>query len=57
MQTHKPKVKVLPQLKAVVGLMTIEPVEFAMRYSVGAPTWCVSNQCFRLATYQGRYPR
>jgi hypothetical protein len=29
-QTQEPKTKVLPRLKATVGLMKIEAVEFAM---------------------------
>jgi chromatin remodeling complex protein RSC6 len=29
-QTQEPKMKVSPQLKAIVGLMKIETVEFAM---------------------------
>jgi hypothetical protein len=55
--TQDPKTKVSPRLKATIGLMKIEAVEFAMRSSVTSPTWCVSCQCFRLATYQGEYPR
>jgi hypothetical protein len=49
--------KVLPRLKATVGLMEIEAVEFAMRSSARSPTWRVSCRCFRPATYQGEYPR
>jgi hypothetical protein len=56
-QTQDPKTKVSPRLKATVGLMKIEAIEFAMRSSARAPTWCVSCRCFRLATYQGDYPR
>jgi hypothetical protein len=44
-------------LKATVGLMRIEAVDFAMRSSARAPTWRTSCWCFRLATYQGEYPR
>jgi hypothetical protein len=44
-------------LKAMVGLMKIEAVEFAMRSSARSPTWRASYQCFRLATYKGEYPR
>jgi hypothetical protein len=29
-QTQEPKIKVSPRLKAIVGLMKIEAVEFAM---------------------------
>jgi hypothetical protein len=56
-QTQDPKTKVSPRLKATVGLMKIEAVEFAMRSSVRSPTWRTSCRCFRLATYQGEYPR
>jgi hypothetical protein len=56
-QAQEPKTKVSPQLKATVGLMKIEAVEFAMRSSVRAPTWHASCRCFRLATYQGEYLR
>jgi hypothetical protein len=56
-QTQEPKTKVSPCLKATVGLMKIEAVEFAMRSSAGSPTWRASCQCFRPATYQGEYPR
>jgi hypothetical protein len=56
-QTQDPKTKVLPRLKATVGLMKIEAVEFAMRSSARAPTWCASCRCFRPATYQGEYTR
>jgi hypothetical protein len=38
-QTHDPKTKVSPWLKATIGLMKIEAVEFAMRSSARAPTW------------------
>jgi hypothetical protein len=44
-------------LKVTVGLMKIEPVEFAMRSSVRSPTWRASYRCFRSATYQGEYQR
>jgi hypothetical protein len=37
-QTHDPKTKVSPRLKATVGLMEIEAVEFAMRSSARSPT-------------------
>jgi hypothetical protein len=37
-QTQEPKTKVSPQLKATVGLMKIEAVEFAMRSSARNPT-------------------
>jgi hypothetical protein len=56
-QTQDPKAKVSPRLKATVGLMQIEVVEFAMRSSVRALTWRASCRCFRPATYQGEYPR
>jgi hypothetical protein len=56
-QTQDPKTKVSPRLKATVGLMKIEAVEFAMRSSVRSPTWRASCRCFRPATYQGEYPR
>jgi hypothetical protein len=56
-QTQDPKTKVSPQLKATVGLTKIEVVEFSMRSSARAPTWYVSCRCFRLAIYQGEYPR
>jgi hypothetical protein len=49
--------KVSPRLKATVGLMEIEAVEFAMRSSVRSPIWRASCRCFRPATYQGEYPR
>jgi hypothetical protein len=55
--TQDPKTKVSPRLKAATGLMRTEAVEFAMRSSVRAPTWCASYRCFRPATYQGEYPR
>jgi hypothetical protein len=45
------------RLKATVGLMKIEVVEFAMRSSARSPTWRTSCRCFRPATYQGEYPR
>jgi hypothetical protein len=44
-------------LKAAVGLMMIETVEFAMRSLVRSPTCCTSCRCFRLATYQEEYLR
>jgi hypothetical protein len=56
-QTQDPKTKVSPRLKETVGLMEIEAVEFAMRSSARSPTWRASCRCFRLATYQGEYPR
>jgi hypothetical protein len=56
-QTQDLKTKVSPRLKATVGLMKIEVVEFAMRSSARAPTWRASCRCFRPATYQGDYPR
>jgi hypothetical protein len=55
--TQDPKTKVSPRLKAPTGLMRTEAVEFAMRSSARAPTWCASCRCFRPATYQGEYPR
>jgi hypothetical protein len=55
--TQDPKTKVSPRLKATIGLMEIEAVEFAMRSSARSPTWRASCQCFRPATYQGEYPR
>jgi hypothetical protein len=55
--TQDSKTKVSPRLKATVGLMEIEAVEFAMRSSARAPTWCANYRCFRPATYQGGYPR
>jgi hypothetical protein len=54
--TQDPKTKVSSRLKAIVGLMQIEAVEFAMRSSARAPTWRASCRCFRLTTYQGEYP-
>jgi hypothetical protein len=57
MQTQDPKTKVSPRLKATIGLMDIEAVEFAMRSSVTSPTWRASYWYFRPATYQGEYPR
>jgi hypothetical protein len=45
------------RLKATVGLMEIEAVEFAMRSSARSPTLRASCRCFRLATYQGEIPR
>jgi hypothetical protein len=56
-QTQEPKTKVPPWLKATIGLMRIEAVEFAMRSSTRSPTWCASCRSFRPATYQGEYPR
>jgi hypothetical protein len=56
-QTQELKTKVSPRLKATVGLMETEAVEFAMRYSARSPTWRASCRCFRPATYQGEYPR
>jgi hypothetical protein len=55
--TQDPKTKVSPWLKATIGLMKTETVEFAMRSSARAPTWRASYRCFRPATYQGEYPR
>jgi hypothetical protein len=55
--TQDPKTKVSPRLKATIGLMKIEAVEFATRSSARSPTWHASCRCFRLATYQGEYPR
>jgi hypothetical protein len=55
--TQDPKTKVSPRLKATIGLMKIEAVEFAMRSSARAPTWRASCRCFRPATYQGEYLR
>jgi hypothetical protein len=49
--------KVSPRLKATIGLMEIEAVEFAMRSSERSPTWRANCRCFRPATYQGEYPR
>jgi hypothetical protein len=49
--------KVSPRLKATIGLMEIEAVEFAMRSSARAPTWRASCRCFRPTTYQGEYLR
>jgi hypothetical protein len=56
-QTQDPKTKVSPRLKATVGSMEIEAVEFAMRSSARSPTWRASCRCFRPATYQGEYLR
>jgi hypothetical protein len=56
-QTHDPKTKVSPRLKAIVGLMKIESVEFAMRSSLRSPTWHANCRCFGPATYQGEYLR
>jgi hypothetical protein len=56
-QTQEPKMKVSSWLKATVGLMRIEAVEFTMRSSVRSPTWRASCRCFRPATYQGEYLR
>jgi hypothetical protein len=55
--TQDPKTKVSPRLKATVGLMKTEVVEFAMRSPTRPPTWRASCRCFRSATYQGEYPR
>jgi hypothetical protein len=55
--TQDLKTKVSPRLKATIGLMKIEAVEFAMRSSARSPTWHASCRCFRPATYQGEYPR
>jgi hypothetical protein len=41
-QTQDPKKKVSPRLKATIGLMEIEAVEFAMRSSARPPTWHAS---------------
>jgi hypothetical protein len=57
MQTQELKTKVSPRLKAAVGLMTMEAVEFAMRSSAIFPNWHASCRCFNLATYQWEYPR
>jgi hypothetical protein len=56
-QTQELKTKVSPRLKATVGLMETEAVEFAMRSSARSPTWRASCRCFRPATYQEEYPR
>jgi hypothetical protein len=48
---------VSPRLRAVVGLMMIEAVEFSMRSSVRAPNWHASCQRFRPETYQVDDPR
>jgi hypothetical protein len=56
-QTQDPKTKVSSRLKATVGLMKIEVIEFAMRSSARSPTWRASCRCFGPATYQGEYPR
>jgi hypothetical protein len=37
-QTQEPKTKVSPRLKATVGLMKIEAVEFAIWSSARSPT-------------------
>jgi hypothetical protein len=55
--TQDPKMKVSPRLKAMIGLMKTEGVEFAMRSSARTPTWHASCRCLRPATYQGEYPR
>jgi hypothetical protein len=52
-----PETKVSSRLKATIGLMKTEAVEFAMRPSARSPTWRASCRCFRPATYQGEYPR
>jgi hypothetical protein len=49
--------KVSPRLKATIGLMKIEAVEFSMRSSARSPTWRASCRCFRPATYQGEFLR
>jgi hypothetical protein len=41
-QTQDPKTKVSPQLKATVGLMKIEAIEFSIRSSARSPTWHAS---------------
>jgi hypothetical protein len=48
---------VSPRLRAAVGLMMLEAVEFTMRSSARSPTWRASYRCFIPATYQGEYPR
>jgi hypothetical protein len=53
----RPEDEGVARLKAIVGLMKIEAVEFAMRASARAPSWCASCRCFRPATYQGEYLR
>jgi hypothetical protein len=55
--TQDPKTKASLWLKATIGLMQIEAVEFAMKSSTIAPTWRARCQCFRPATYPGEYPR
>jgi hypothetical protein len=52
-QTQEPWTKVFQRLKATIGLMRIEAVEFAMRYSSRSPTWRASCLYFRTTTYQG----
>jgi hypothetical protein len=56
-QTQELKTKVSSRLKATVGLMKIEAIEFAMRSLVRSPTWRASCRCFTPAPYQGEYPR
>jgi hypothetical protein len=55
--TQDPKTKVSPWLKATIGLMEIEAVEFAMRSLARATAWRASCRCFRPATYQGEHSR
>jgi hypothetical protein len=55
-QTQEPMTKVSPRLRAAVGLMMMEAVEFTLRSSARSPTWRASCRCFRPATYQGEYP-
>jgi hypothetical protein len=57
MHTQDLKMKVSPRLKATLGLMKIEAVEYAMTSSARSPTWRASCRCFRPKTYQGEYPR
>jgi hypothetical protein len=55
--TQDPKTKVSPRLKAAIGLMKTEAVEFAMRSLTRSPTWRACCRCLRPATYQGEYLR
>jgi hypothetical protein len=55
--TQDPKTKVSPRLKAEIGLMKTEAVEFAMRSSTRSPPWRASCRCLRPGTYQGEYLR
>jgi hypothetical protein len=55
LQTQEPKMKA-PRLKAAIGLVRIEAIEFAMRSPARAPTWHTCCRCFRPATYQGDNP-